>query len=62
MWFAEDRRVCACDLFDALSDRELGEVGVHSHSLKKKRDEERKQKAMDEARAILAAAGLDFRM
>ena len=44
-----------------MSDRELGGLEAYSQSLKKRRDEERKQKAMDEARAIFTAAGLDFK-
>jgi hypothetical protein len=46
------------DLLDALSDSELDQIETYSQALKKRRDEERKGKAMDEARAILAAAGL----
>jgi hypothetical protein len=49
------------DLLDALSDKELDELEAYSQALKKKRDEERKSKAMDEARAILAAAGISLK-
>jgi hypothetical protein len=49
------------DLLDALSDKELNEIEEYSQALKKRRDEERKVKAMDEARAILAAAGIDLK-
>jgi hypothetical protein len=48
------------DLLDALSDSELDQVEAYSQTLKKRRDEERKAKAMDEARAILAAAGINL--
>jgi hypothetical protein len=49
------------DLLDALSDDELTQVETYSQALKKRRDDERKAKAMDEARAILAAAGIDLK-
>lgn len=45
------------DLLDVLSDSELDQIEAYSRALKKRRDEERKSKAMDEARAILTAAG-----
>jgi len=44
------------DLLDALTDSELGEVEAYSQALKQRRDEERKAKAMDEARALQAEA------
>jgi hypothetical protein len=34
---------------------------AYSQALKKRRDEERKSKALDEARAILEAAGIDLK-
>jgi DNA-binding protein H-NS len=49
------------DLLDALSDKELDQLEAYSQALKKKRDEERKSKAMEEARAILAAAGISLK-
>ena len=48
------------DLLDALSDKELDELEAYSQALKKRRDEQRKAKAMDEAKAILAAAGISL--
>ena len=48
------------DLLDALSDSELDQIEAYSQALKQRRDEERKAKAMDEARAILAAAGISL--
>ncbi len=49
------------DLLDALSDKDLDEAEAYLVALKQRRDEERKAKAMDEARAILAAAGIDLK-
>ncbi len=49
------------DLLDALSDKELDELEAYSQTLKKKRDDDRKSKAMEEARAILAAAGISLK-
>ncbi len=49
------------DLLDALSDKELDEVEAYSQELKKRRDGERKDKAMAEARALLAAVGLSLK-
>jgi hypothetical protein len=49
------------DLLDALSDSELDQIEAYSQALKKRRDEERKAKAMDEVRTILAAAGIDVK-
>lgn len=40
------------DLLDALTDNELDQIEAYSQVLKKRRDDERKAKAMDEARAI----------
>lgn len=49
------------DMLDAFSDEELGEVKLLADKLLKHRDEERKAKALEEARATLAAAGLSFK-
>jgi hypothetical protein len=49
------------DLLDALSDKELDEIEAYSQALKKRRDEERKAKALNEAGVILAAAGISLR-
>jgi hypothetical protein len=49
------------DLLDALSDSELGQIEAYFRALKKCRDEKCRSKAIDEARAILAAAGIDVR-
>jgi cysteinyl-tRNA synthetase len=49
------------DTLDALSDSELDQIEAYSQALKKHRDDDRKWKAMDEARAILAAAGIDLK-
>jgi len=49
------------DMLDAFSDEELGEVKVLADNLLKHRDEERKAKALEEARATLAAAGLSLK-
>ena len=49
------------DMLDAFSDEELGEVKVLADRLLKHRDEDRKAKALQEARATLAAAGLTFK-
>jgi len=38
----------------------LDQIEAYSQALKKRRDEDRKAKAMDEARAILAAAGIEM--
>lgn len=46
---------------DALQDDELRSVIQQSETLLKKRDEERKAKAVVDARAILAAAGLSLK-
>ena len=49
------------DMLDAFSDEELGEVKLLADRLLKSRDDERKAKAMDAARATLAAAGLTLK-
>jgi hypothetical protein len=49
------------DLLDALSDKELDEVEAYSQALKARRNEDRRTKAMDEAKAILAAAGINLK-
>jgi hypothetical protein len=49
------------DTLDALNDEELRGVIAHSHGLLKKRDEERKAKALSDARAILASVGLSLK-
>jgi DNA-binding protein H-NS len=49
------------DLLDALSDSELDQLEAYSQALKKRRDDDRKSKAMEEARAILAAAGISLK-
>jgi DNA-binding protein H-NS len=43
---------------DALNDDELRSVIAQSQGLLKKRDQDRKNKALDEARALLASVGL----
>ena len=48
------------DLLDALSDSELDQIEAYSQALKKRRDEERKAKALREVEAILAAAGISL--
>jgi hypothetical protein len=50
------------DLLDALSDNELDQIEAYSQALKQRRDEERKSKAMEQAKAILAAAGIDMEL
>jgi hypothetical protein len=49
------------DMLDAFSDEDLAEVKVLADKLLRHRDEERKSKALDEARATLAAVGLSLR-
>lgn len=49
------------DSLDALNDNELQEVINHSQTLLKKRDEERKAKALSDARALRAKAETDAR-
>ena len=46
---------------DALSDEELRDVITQSQGLLKKRDEERKAKALSDARALLASVGLSLK-
>ncbi len=46
---------------DVLKDDELRGVIAHSQALLKKRDEERKTKAVADARAILQSAGLSLK-
>lgn len=49
------------DTLDALKDEELQAVIARSDELLKQRDRERKDKAMEDARAILASAGLSLK-
>jgi DNA-binding protein H-NS len=49
------------DSLDALNDNELREVVNYSETLLKKRDEERKAKALADARALRAKAESDVR-
>src|ERR1700750_373127 len=49
------------DMLDAFNDDELKEVKTLADRLLAKRDDERKAKAMDEARATLAAVGLTLK-
>lgn len=49
------------DMLDGFNDDELREVKGLADKLLGKRDDDRKAKAMDEARATLAAAGLSFK-
>jgi hypothetical protein len=49
------------DMLDALSDDELRGVIQQSETLLKKRDEERKAKALNEARALLQSVGLSLK-
>ena len=46
---------------DALSDEELRNVIAQSQGLLKKRDEERKAKALSDARALLSSVGLSLK-
>ena len=48
-------------MLDALQDEELRTVIEQSEGLLKKRDEDRKAKAIEQARATLAAAGLTLK-
>jgi DNA-binding protein H-NS len=48
------------DTLDGLNDNELQSVIARSEELLKQRDEERKDKAMAQARSILAAVGLSL--
>lgn len=49
------------DTLNELKDEELQAVIARSDELLKQRDRERKDKAMEEARAILAGAGLSLK-
>lgn len=49
------------DMLDALNDEELRSVIAQSHTLLKTRDEQRKAKALSDARALLASAGLTLK-
>jgi hypothetical protein len=49
------------DSLDALNDEELRGVIVHSQELLKKRDGERKAKALNDARALLQSVGLSLK-
>jgi hypothetical protein len=46
---------------DALNDDELRSVITQSQALLKRRDEERKAKALNDARALLASVGLSLK-
>ena len=48
------------DTLDGLNDGELQAVIDRSHALLKQRDDDRKAKAMAEARALLASVGLSL--
>ena len=49
------------DTLDGLNDSELETVIARSQELLKQRDEERKAKALSEARALLASVGLTLK-
>jgi DNA-binding protein H-NS len=49
------------ETLDALKDDDLRAIIGRSEELLKQHDEERKQKALEDARAILASAGLSLR-
>jgi DNA-binding protein H-NS len=49
------------DTLDALNDSELQAVIARSHELLKSRDEERKAKALSDAKALLASVGLSLK-
>ena len=49
------------DTLNELNDEELQAVIARSDELLKQRDRERKEKAMEEARAILAGVGLNLK-
>src|SRR5947207_2122043 len=49
------------DTLDALSDEELRTVIAQSQGLLRKRDEERKAKALSDARALLESVGLSLK-
>jgi len=48
-------------MLDAFSDDEIGEIKTLADNVLKRRDDERKAKAMEEARVTLAAVGLTFK-
>jgi hypothetical protein len=49
------------DMLDAFSDEEIHKVKALADKVLKFRDDERKAKAMEQARATLAAVGLSFK-
>jgi hypothetical protein len=49
------------DMLDAFSDEDVREVRTLAEKVLKRRDDERKEKAMEQARATLAAVGLTFK-
>jgi hypothetical protein len=49
------------DTLDDLNDNELQGIIDYAGNLLKRRDGERKAKALDDAKAILAAAGIGFK-
>ena len=49
------------DMLDALSDDELRLAIEHAQGLLKQRDEDRKAKAINDARALLASVGLSLK-
>lgn len=49
------------DTLDGLSDDELRGIVEYSQALLKRRDEERKAKALSDARALLASVGLSLK-
>jgi alpha-ketoglutarate-dependent taurine dioxygenase len=49
------------ETLDALNDNELQAVIARSEELLKNRDDDRKAKALSEARALLASVGLSFK-
>ena len=49
------------DMLDAFNDEEIREVKVLADGVLKRRDDERKAKAMEAARATLAAVGLSLK-
>jgi hypothetical protein len=49
------------DMLDAYSDEDVREVRTLAEKVLKRRDDERKDKALEEARATLAAVGLTLK-
>jgi len=49
------------DTLDGLSDSELQAVIEHSQALLKQRDDDRKAKALEQARTLLASVGLSLK-